>query len=134
MTRKIKAKQGQEQIAFQGELGAFSQMAIRQMLGPDAVAVPCVTFEQVFHSLAKGNVTGAMIPIENTLHGSIHENYDNLVNFGLPIVAETSVRIVHNLIALPGVKFRDVKRVYSHPVALRAWGGRDGRELPHRDL
>ena len=61
---------------------------------------------------------GAVVPIENTLAGSVHENYDHLVNFELPIVAETSVRIVHNLIAPPGVPFRKVRQVYSHPVAL----------------
>jgi len=59
-----------------------------------------------------------VIPIENTLHGSVHENYDHLVEFELPILGETHVRIVHHLIALPGVKFKDVRRVYSHPVAL----------------
>ena len=59
-----------------------------------------------------------MVPIENTLAGSVHENYDHLVNFELPIVAETSVRIVHNLIALKGVPFSGIKRVFSHPVAL----------------
>ena len=58
------------------------------------------------------------MPIENTLAGSVHENYDHLLNNDLPIVAETSVRIVHNLIAPPGVPFRKIRRVYSHPVAL----------------
>ena len=58
------------------------------------------------------------MPIENTLAGSVHENYDHLVNFELPIVAETNVRIVHNLIALKGVPFSGIKRVFSHPVAL----------------
>jgi prephenate dehydratase len=58
------------------------------------------------------------VPIENTLAGSVHENYDHLVNFELPIVAETSVRIVHNLMAPKGVPFSKIKRVYSHPVAL----------------
>ncbi len=59
----------------------------------------------------------AVVPIENTLHGSVHENYDLLVNFELPIVAETHVRIAHALIACPGVPFRRIRRVYSHPVA-----------------
>ena len=58
------------------------------------------------------------MPIENTLAGSVHENYDHLLRFELPIVAETSVRIVHNLIAPPGVPFRKIRRVFSHPVAL----------------
>ena len=59
-----------------------------------------------------------MIPIENTLAGSVHENYDHLQRYDLPIVAETNVRIVHNLMAPPGVPFSRIRRVYSHPVAL----------------
>jgi prephenate dehydratase len=105
-------------VAFQGEPGAFSQMAILQLLGPDAIGVPCQQFEHVFRSLSQGQVDAAVIPIENTLHGSVHENYDHLLRFDLSIVAETSVQIVHNLIALPGVAFRKIRRVYSHPVAL----------------
>jgi prephenate dehydratase len=105
-------------VAFQGELGAFSHMAIRQMLGPDAKACAIPQFEKVFRALAEGEVDAAMLPVENTLHGSVHENYDHLLRFDLPIVGETAVRIVHNLITPPGVRFRDVRRVYSHPVAL----------------
>ncbi len=103
---------------FQGELGAFSHMAIRQLLGESATAVPHAQFEQVYRALTDGHIDAAMIPIENTLHGSVHENYDHLLKFELPIVAETSVRIVHNLIALPGVPFKSIRRVMSHPVAL----------------
>jgi prephenate dehydratase len=80
--------------------------------------LPCTRFEDLFRNLKEGRAAGAVVPIENTLAGSVHENYDHLVNFELPIVAETSVRIVHNLMALPGVKFSQIKRVYSHPVAL----------------
>lgn len=104
--------------AFQGELGAFSQIAVLQLLGEDAIPVPCERFEQVFRSLTDGHVDRAVIPIENTLHGSIHENYDHLLNFKLEIIGETSVRIVHNLIAPPGVKWSQIRRVLSHPVAL----------------
>ena len=113
----IKSKP-KERIAFQGEPGAFSEEAVRQLLGPDVQTVPFTWFDAVFKALGQGEVTGAIVPIENTLHGSIHENYDHLQHFGLPIVAETNVRIVHNLIARPGVRFSHVKRVYSHPVAL----------------
>ena len=74
-------------------------MAIAQLLGDKAEAVPCPQFELVFRAVAEGQVDAAMIPVENTLHGSVHENYDHLLRFELPIVAETSVRIVHNLIA-----------------------------------
>ncbi|MCW5978507.1 MAG: prephenate dehydratase [Bryobacteraceae bacterium] len=105
-------------VAFQGEKGAFSQVAIHQLLGPDVEPKPCQHFEQVFQSLARRKVDAAVIPIENTLHGSVHENYDHLVEFRLPIVGETSVRIVHNVIALPGVRFSQLKRIFSHPVAL----------------
>jgi prephenate dehydratase len=104
--------------AFQGELGAFSHEAAMRLLGASVKVVPCQRFEHVFSALADGKVEAAVVPIENTLHGSVHENYDHLLEFRHTIVAETNVRIVHNLIAAPGVGFRSIKRVYSHPVAL----------------
>jgi prephenate dehydratase len=105
-------------IAFQGARGAFSEEAARKLVGPLTEVLPCERFEDVFQSLKSGSVSGAVVPIENTLAGSVHENYDHLVNFELPIVAETSVRIVHNLIARNGVPFSKIKRAFSHPVAL----------------
>jgi prephenate dehydratase len=104
--------------AFQGELGAFSQVAARQLAGDDFIPVPMVSFEEVFVSVVNGKCHCAVIPIENTLHGSVHENYDHLLKYDLPIRGETFVRIVHNVIAPPGVKFSQIRRVYSHPVAL----------------
>ncbi|MBL0158738.1 MAG: prephenate dehydratase [Bryobacterales bacterium] len=104
--------------AFQGELGAFSHEAATQLLGPTVVVEPCQRFEEAFVALRDARVDAAVIPIENTLHGSVHENYDHLLNFDYRIVAQTNLRIVHNLIAAPGVKFSALKRVYSHPVAL----------------
>lgn len=103
---------------FQGELGAFSQEAARQLLGDKADVVPYQRFEQVFRALRNGKIDTAVIPIENTLAGSVHENYDHLLNFDVRIAAETNVRIVHNLIAPPGVRLQDIRKVYSHPVAL----------------
>jgi prephenate dehydratase len=105
-------------IAFQGERGAFSEEAARKLVGKDTAVLPCMRFEDVFRSLQEGRSGGAALPIENTLAGSVHENYDHLVNFEFPIVGETSVRIVHNLIAPKGVTFSKIKRVFSHPVAL----------------
>jgi len=105
-------------VAFQGELGAFSQQAILQFLGAKARPIPCERFDQVFEALARRKVDAAAIPIENTLHGSIHENYDLLLRHDFTVAAETNVRVVHNLIAPPGVPFADVRTVYSHPVAL----------------
>jgi prephenate dehydratase len=105
-------------IAFQGERGAFSEEAARKLVGPEIDVLPCTRFEDVFRSLKEGAASGAVIPIENTLAGSVHENYDHLQRFDFPIVAETNLRIVHNLMAPPGVTFARLRRVYSHPVAL----------------
>jgi len=105
-------------IAFQGERGAFSEEAARMLAGADVAVLPCQRFEEVFRAVKEGRASGAAVPIENTLAGSVHENYDHLVNFELPIVGETSVRIVHNLIAPQGVPFSRIRRVFSHPVAL----------------
>jgi prephenate dehydratase len=105
-------------VAFQGELGAFSQQAIRQFVGVKAIPVAHVRFDQAFAALARGEVDAAAIPFENTLHGSVHDNYDLLLKHDFAITAETNVRVILNLIAPAGVSFRQVRKVYSHPVAL----------------
>jgi len=105
-------------VGFQGELGAFSQQAIQQLLGTKARPVAHTRFDEVFAALDTGSVDAAALPIENTLHGSIHENYDLLLKYNFAITAETSVRIVHNLIAPRGMTFAQVRKVYSHPVAI----------------
>jgi len=105
-------------VAFQGELGAFSHAAALQLLGQNVEPQPYPAFRDVFEALKANHVTHAVVPIENTLHGSILENYDNLLQYEFPIRGETSVRISHQLIAMPGTRFRDVTRAFSHPVAL----------------
>jgi prephenate dehydratase len=105
-------------VAFQGELGAFSQQAIRQLLGARAKPSPRQRFDQAFAALRVGEVDAAVLPIENTLAGSVHENYDLLLKYDFEITAETNVRIVHHLIAAPGATFASIRKVYSHPVAL----------------
>jgi prephenate dehydratase len=107
-----------KRAGFQGALGAFSQEAIRQLLGQKVEVVPYTKFEEVFRALSRSKIDHAVIPIENTLAGSVHENYDHLLNFDVRIIGETNVRIVHNLIAPPGVRFKDIRKVFSHPVAL----------------
>jgi prephenate dehydratase len=107
-----------QRTGIQGELGAFSQEAVRQLLGDRAQVAPYPTFEAVFRALRAGKIDAAVIPMENTLAGSVHENYDHLLHFDVRIAAETNLRIVHNLIAAPGVRFTDIRKVYSHPVAL----------------
>ncbi|HKW99957.1 MAG TPA: prephenate dehydratase [Bryobacteraceae bacterium] len=114
----MKRGRSRELVAFQGERGAFSEEAARKLLGRGIDVLPCQRFEDVFRALARRKADAAIIPIENTLHGSVHENYDHLLHFDLPIVGETSVRIVHNLIAPRGVSFSKIRRVFSHPVAL----------------
>ncbi len=105
-------------VGFQGELGAFSHAAALKMLGPRARLTPYRTFKDVFEALDSDAVSSIVIPIENTLHGSIHENYDYLLDYGFNISGETSIRISHQLIAMPGVKFSSLRQVISHPVAL----------------
>jgi prephenate dehydratase len=105
-------------FAFQGEPGAFSHSAALKLLGSRAKPLPCASFRDVFQAVQTGSADCAVVPIENTLHGSVHENYDYLMEYDLVISGETSIRISHQLIAMPGTKLSRVKRVLSHPVAL----------------
>jgi len=82
------------------------------------VPIPHQRFDEAFAAVDSGKVDAAVIPLENTLAGSVHENYDLLLKYSLEITAETSVRVIHNLIAPPGVSLRALRTVYSHPVAL----------------
>jgi prephenate dehydratase len=104
-------------FAYQGEPGAFSEAAAAR-LDPSAETMPCRAFEDVFAAVASGAATHGVLPIENSVGGSIHRNYDLLKDHELPIVAEVELKVEHNLIALPGVTLEDVRRVYSHPQAL----------------
>ena len=104
-------------LAIQGELGSFSHEAAQAML-PSATVVPCARSLDVFDQLKRGAVHGAVIAVENSLAGSVAEHLDLLLSRDAHIVREFRLRIVHNLIALPGTKFGDVRRVFSHPLAL----------------
>jgi prephenate dehydratase len=104
-------------IAIQGEAGSFSHEAARQM-APGCTVVPCAASVDVFERVVSGDVSCAVIPIENSLAGSVAEHFDLLLGREVHIVREFRLRIVHNLIALAGTKRRDLRRVFSHPVAL----------------
>ena len=106
-------------VGFQGEFGAFHEQAVRKLVPKPYEAVPLATFPELFRALAGGRIDYAVSAIENTLAGSLHENYDLLLKHHLPIMAETTVRIVHNLIAPKGVTLRSVRKVYSMPIAHR---------------
>jgi prephenate dehydratase len=105
-------------VAIQGERGAFSHQAALLALGPEVEVVPQPTFDELFSSVVDGRADRALVPIENSLHGSIHENYDRLLHSPLHIVAETQLRIRQCLIARPGSSLAMIRRVASHPVAL----------------
>jgi prephenate dehydratase len=105
-------------VAFQGELGAFSHHASRKIFGPRIDPFPCLSFEDVFEAVAGKKADLAVIPIENTLAGSIHKNFDLLSRHSLEVIAETSLRVEHCLIVHPGVGIRQVRQIYSHPSAL----------------
>ncbi len=105
-------------VAFQGELGAFSQRASENVFGPRIRPIPCVTFDDVFEMVTRRKSDLGIIPIENSLAGSIHQNFDLLVQHPLEAIAETYVRIEHHLIAHPGASLRTIRQIYSHPVAL----------------
>ena len=115
----MSGRSSKHRVAFQGEPGAFSHAAALKLLGNKGVVLlPCATFRDVFEALKRGAAGCAVIPIENTLHGSVHENYDHLLAYGFRISGETSIRISHQLIAMPGTTWRKLQRVMSHPVAL----------------
>ena len=105
-------------VAFQGERGSFSEEAAYKLLGRSIRVLPCETFTALFQSVTRGRAQYCLVPIENTLAGSVYENLDHLLANHLHIVAEVSLRIVHYLIAMPGTTRKDVHQVYSHPVAL----------------
>jgi len=104
-------------VAIQGELGAFSHEAAERTL-PRCTVVPCARSVEVFDRVEAGSVAAAVIPIENTLAGTVAEHADLLVSRNVFIQAEYLLRIVHNVIAAPGVKMQSLRRVLSHPVAL----------------
>jgi len=104
-------------IAIQGEFGSFSHEAALQML-PDAEIAPCALSADVFRALDMGAVEAAVIPIENSLAGSVLEHFDLLLTHDVRVERESLLRIRHNLIALDGVAVEEIERVSSHPVAL----------------
>ena len=109
-------------VAFQGEPGAYSEQAVFNYFGR-VEAQPCESFDAVFDAVISNQCESALIPIENSLAGSIHQNYDLLLRHNLHIVGEYFLRVQHCLIAMPGVKKEDIKKAISHPQALGQCAG-----------
>jgi len=108
------------QVAFQGEPGAYSELAAFEHFRGQITTLPCKTFEEVFALTSEEqqpDIVG-LLPIENSLAGSIHRNYDLMLRHDLHIVSEYHLRVSHCLMALPGVEVGDIQRVHSHPQAL----------------
>ena len=109
-------------VAFQGESGAYSEQAVFEYFG-EVEPVPCESFDAMFDSVASGKCDAALAPIENSLAGSIHQNYDLLLRHSLHITGEYFLRVRHCLIANDGVKKEEIKKAISHPQALGQCAG-----------
>ncbi len=105
-------------IAFQGEPGAYSEAAVLEHFGPQTPTLPCESFDEVFSAVENGKAACGLIAIENSLAGSIHHNYDLLIQHRCWITGEHYLRVHHCLITNPGVRMEDIRKVISHPQAL----------------
>jgi prephenate dehydratase len=114
----VKAEPSKMRVAFQGEAGAFSEAAAVQLLGEQITTVPRPTFEAVFGAIAEGGADVLLVPVENSLAGSVVRVYDLLLESKLTITAETILPIEMSLIAMPGATLNEIRSVASHPMAL----------------
>jgi prephenate dehydratase len=105
-------------VFFQGEPGSFSEQAARQYFGSRVKCEPVRSFRHVFTSVDRSLRSFGIVPIENSVFGSIHQTYDLLLEHKLHIVGEAKLRICLHLMALPGVRMKDIRTVYSQPQAL----------------
>ncbi len=106
-------------VAFQGERGAYSELAVRRSFDEDVKVLPCHTFKDAFDAISAGKAKLGVLPVENTLGGTIFDTLDLLnIHPELTVAGEQKIRVVHNLIVNPGTKIGDIKRVYSHPQGL----------------
>jgi prephenate dehydratase len=108
-----------QRIAFQGERGAYSEDAAFHFFGPRIEPIPRVSFKAVFESVVKKECDAGIVPIENSLTGSIHQNVDLMLEFHLSVTGEIILPIRHHLLANAGVRLKDIRKVYSHPQGLQ---------------
>jgi len=105
-------------VAFQGEIGAYSESAVYSFFGSSVEVKPCENLSEVFESVKRGEFPYGVVPIENSIEGSVNQTYDLFLEYDLKVCGEIILRIVHCLIAHPGTKLNQIKTVYSHPQAL----------------
>ena len=107
---------GKQKAAFLGEMGTFSHKACAQYFGKKVEAIPTPSFKAIFEAVKRGEADFGVVPLENSLTGSIHENYDFLLEYDLRIVGEITIRIIHSLIGHPDTRIDTIKRVLSPPL------------------
>jgi len=105
-------------VAFQGELGAYSESAVYSFFGSSVEVKPCKNFDDVFESVKTGDVDYGVVPIENSIEGNVNRTYDLFLEYDLKVCGEIIIRISHCLIAHKGTNIDQIKTVYSHPQAL----------------
>ncbi len=110
--------QRKPRVAFQGELGSYSEEAASKFFGQNFVPMPMRSLLSVFTAVEAGAADYGVVPVENSIEGGVGETYDLLLSSGLRVVGEVYVRVVHCLIGLEDAEISDIKRVYSHPQAL----------------
>jgi prephenate dehydratase len=124
-------------VSFQGVAGAYSEEAVRQYFGAEAETVPCHTFSELFAVVEQRGADYGMLPVENSLAGSVVQSYELLMEHDLRVRAEVILRVRHNLMAIPGTQMEDLKRAKSHPQALaqceRYLARRELEAVPHFD-
>lgn len=105
-------------VAFQGEIGAYSESAVYSFFGSSTEVKPCKNLSEVFESVKKGETPYGVVPIENSIEGSVNQTYDLFLEYDLKVRGEIALKIAHCLIAHPGTHLNSIKTVYSHPQAL----------------
>ncbi len=122
-------------VAIQGQAGSFHDEAAKKLLpGKQLTVINCPSFTAVFDKLASGQVDYGVVAVENSLYGSIHETYDQLLRRNFPVVGEITLKIHQQLAVNPGAKFKDITEVYSHPAALDQCRGYLQKHLPNANI
>lgn len=110
-------------VSFQGEDGAYSELAVMEFFRESVLPKPCYTVKQVFGTVDNGSAEFGLVPVENSLEGSVNQTYDMLLQTSLKVSAEAKMKVTHCLLGLPGTKLSDVRVVYSHQQALAQCSG-----------